>query len=290
MPGFPLLDVAIGMIFVYLLLSLICSALNEGVESVLRHRAHDLETGIRLLLNDPKKRSSSTEWLRRYFPGSKAFEEGVTKDFYEHPFIRTLYRNASRLPTYIPTRSFSMAILDLYNSGVLPPRSAEAVEKMIVAAEGDAPRIRENIENWFNGTMDRVSGWYKRRTQFILFGIAAVVTLAVNADSIQLYEKLHTSKNLDAIVAAASAANQDPAAQRSIQNAMSQLEVLDLMPRWQEADLHRGAILRHFPGWLMTIAAIMLGAPFWFDLLNRFMVVRATVKPKEKSPEEPSKA
>jgi hypothetical protein len=32
----------------------------------------------------------------------------------------------------------------------------------------------------------------------------------------------------------------------------------------------------------------MLGAPFWFDLLNKFMVIRSTVKPHEKSPEEGS--
>jgi hypothetical protein len=34
---------------------------------------------------------------------------------------------------------------------------------------------------------------------------------------------------------------------------------------------------------------ISLGAPFWFDMLNKFIVVRSTVKPKEKSPEDPSK-
>jgi hypothetical protein len=45
----------------------------------------------------------------------------------------------------------------------------------------------------------------------------------------------------------------------------------------------------HGIGWLITAAAISLGAPFWFDTLNRFMVVRSTVKPKEKSPEEGSK-
>jgi hypothetical protein len=42
-------------------------------------------------------------------------------------------------------------------------------------------------------------------------------------------------------------------------------------------------------GWLVTALALSLGAPFWFDLLNKFIVVRGTVKPKEKSPEEQSK-
>ena len=41
-------------------------------------------------------------------------------------------------------------------------------------------------------------------------------------------------------------------------------------------------------GWLVTALAVMLGAPFWFDVLNRIMVIRSTVKPHEKSPEEPS--
>ena len=42
-------------------------------------------------------------------------------------------------------------------------------------------------------------------------------------------------------------------------------------------------------GWLMTALAISLGAPFWFDTLNRFMVVRSTVKPQEKSKPEAGK-
>ena len=45
-----ILDVAIGMIFVYLLLSLICSAAHEMIEYWLKKRASDLERGVRELL------------------------------------------------------------------------------------------------------------------------------------------------------------------------------------------------------------------------------------------------
>jgi hypothetical protein len=45
----------------------------------------------------------------------------------------------------------------------------------------------------------------------------------------------------------------------------------------------------HWFGWLITAFAISLGAPFWFDTLNRIMVVRSTVKPHEKSREQESK-
>jgi len=47
-------------------------------------------------------------------------------------------------------------------------------------------------------------------------------------------------------------------------------------------------VVRMVFGWLVTALAVMLGAPFWFDVLNRIMVIRSTVKPHEKSPEEPS--
>jgi hypothetical protein len=41
-------------------------------------------------------------------------------------------------------------------------------------------------------------------------------------------------------------------------------------------------------GLAATAFAVSLGAPFWFDMLNKFMIVRSTVKPHEKSPEEAS--
>jgi hypothetical protein len=45
-----------------------------------------------------------------------------------------------------------------------------------------------------------------------------------------------------------------------------------------------------FLGWLITAVAISLGAPFWFDMLNKIMVIRSTVKPTEKSKDEHSKS
>ena len=52
MSGLSLLDVAIGMVFLYLLLSLICSALNESISAVLHARAKFLEEGVVRLLDD----------------------------------------------------------------------------------------------------------------------------------------------------------------------------------------------------------------------------------------------
>jgi hypothetical protein len=42
-----------------------------------------------------------------------------------------------------------------------------------------------------------------------------------------------------------------------------------------------------FPGWLITAFALSLGAPFWFDLLNKVVKLRTSVKIPSKS--EPNK-
>jgi len=36
-------------------------------------------------------------------------------------------------------------------------------------------------------------------------------------------------------------------------------------------------------GWLITALAISLGAPFWFDLLNKLMTLRGSIKTKDAS-------
>jgi hypothetical protein len=35
-------------------------------------------------------------------------------------------------------------------------------------------------------------------------------------------------------------------------------------------------MVAHLPGWIVTVLAISLGAPFWFDFLNRFMNLRSS--------------
>jgi hypothetical protein len=56
---------------------------------------------------------------------------------------------------------------------------------------------------------------------------------------------------------------------------------------WDDRLLY--ALKTHWLGWLLTALAVSLGAPFWFDMLNKIIVVRSTVKPHEKSREEGSK-
>ena len=64
----------------------------------------------------------------------------------------------------------SLTIEDLRScADNLPPQIKNIVVGAIEDAQGDINAVRNNLEGWFDATMDRVSGWYRRRTQWILF-------------------------------------------------------------------------------------------------------------------------
>ncbi len=57
---FPIVDAAAGMAFVYLLLSLVSSAIREAAEGLLRKRSGALRSGVDRLLGGVPRASSST--------------------------------------------------------------------------------------------------------------------------------------------------------------------------------------------------------------------------------------
>lgn len=329
--GSEILDVALGLILVYLLLSLCATAMREAVESKVKARAVFLEMGIRELLDDPA--------------GS-----GLAKDFYKHPIIFSLYHGAYRentertpngeiaktgerttggnLPAYIPSKSFSAALVDLVVRGpadgsrgqpsTAPPtleslqaavgqiKSLHVQRALLIAldnAEGDLAQARTNIETWFDASMERVSGWYKRRTSYWLLLIGVASTLALNVNTITIAQHLARSKAArELVVGRAEAIVADPALAATIKDTagaggdvsqatanlharMAALEALSLPIGWNRVPPTDGWpvtwFLQQFVGLLLTALAITLGAPFWFDALNKIMTIRSTVKPKD---------
>lgn len=124
----------------------------------------------------------------------------------------------------------------------------------------------------------------------------------LNADTISIGHRLTRDPSLrQSLVAAAeeSAKKQPPATDedplRRVKTYNDELKALGLPLGWDRTDTRTWpgkSVLDWFLkalGLLLTALAISLGAPFWFDVLNRFMVVRSTVKPEEKSPKEKPK-
>jgi len=189
---------------------------------------------------------------------------------------------------------------------------------MIDAAASDVDVLKAHVEDWYNSAMDRVSGHYKYRTQLMLFVIGLVLAVGLNADTINIVQQLSRSPALrETVVAAATetAKNTDKATKpaegatgsagseavegeiKKVAGQVSDLKGLGiplgwpapkagpnswLVRVWEQAqpEFERPGI---YLGWLLTAIAVSLGAPFWFDMLNKIMIVRSTVKPGEKS-------
>ncbi|MGH8487460.1 MAG: hypothetical protein ACREXS_00935 [Gammaproteobacteria bacterium] len=178
----------------------------------------------------------------------------------------------------------------------------EAVQRVLLtaidSAQGDFDKAVKNIETWYDSGMDRVSGWYKRSTQWVILWIALGVAVGLNINTIAIIDYLSSSNTASAvIVARAAKAAADPNfVKNSYTETKTQLEGLSLPIGWAEEQdaARRGeepgtdGIWNRLLGWLVTAFAATLGAPFWFDVLNKVMVIRSTVKPHEKSPEEAS--
>jgi hypothetical protein len=65
-----------------------------------------------------------------------------------------------------------------------------SLQTLLSQAGDDIGRARAEVEDWFNQAMVRVSGWYKRRAQFLLIIISIPVVAGLNADTITMITSL----------------------------------------------------------------------------------------------------
>ena len=352
--GSAVLDVGIGVTLLFLFVSLICSALREAIETALKSRAMDLERGIREILHDRTGTQIAKALYDHPFVyslyGGDYDPARLTPSRFANGGTVMPWRARTSLPAYIPSRAFSAALFDLVRGASDPdaPLSAASLrdgltkignERLRVAltaaldaAGSDVSAARRNVEAWYDATMDRVSGWYKRRTQMLLIAIGLATAVCFNIDAITVARHLASDASYrEAVVARAASFGTDggaaedtgrsgprppsgaspvppasgtslPAdprppldALREIHDALEATGFILGWPAPQVADCRperpcgAGTVVQMVLGWVVTALAVSLGAPFWFDVLNKFMVVRSTVKPAEKSGQEASK-
>jgi hypothetical protein len=177
-------------------------------------------------------------------------------------------------------------------------RDVGVITNEAAAAMAHVEKLGQNLEQWFNDAMTRVAGWYKRWTQKFQLGFAIVVVLAANADSLMLAKRFTRDSALRqsvVTVADKEVRSGSNAPAPNLQNVLAEAEKLKLPLGWatDPQDPYKtdqvpqdlsGWVLK-FVGLLITIAAVSLGAPFWFDMLTRFVNIRgAGNKPAEPKP------
>lgn len=121
--GLEILDVVIGLMFVYLLLSLLATALNEYVSALMNLRGKELARGLGRLLDDLDEKDALKKAFDGVGPSVTGAAATLTERFYNHRLVRPLatrrgwafraFSKEPRLPSYIPARTFAMALLDV---------------------------------------------------------------------------------------------------------------------------------------------------------------------------------
>jgi hypothetical protein len=104
---------------------------------------------------------------------------------------------------------------------------------------GDIEKARMFLENWYNATMDRVSGWYRLETQTLIFWLALVTCVILNVNTVVIAQSLYLSPSLRKAVEASSetyykekASAHSDAAQLMPDNGKNPLSALDLPLGW----------------------------------------------------------
>ena len=309
--GLPALDVAIGLAFIYFVLSIVCSAVNEGIAATFRLRARDLERGIRSLLSDEPEKDDATKGAED--DATVPAEADRTPLFYKDPRIRALQqpiwmpRIDDRKPSYIPARTFALAVVDTLKPPTvtasnkdLLSRASEAMEELpngplksmlsdaLAEARGTVAGFMSSMERSFDEVMDRVSGWYKRRVQWILLVIALVIVGAANVDSFDIGERLFRDDAVRAAVVAragdqtspvsCTAEDTTPTTLDEVADCVDEIDSLGLPLGWSDANAPNSVDGWAFKviGLLITAFALTLGAPFWFDTLGKLAHLRGT--------------
>ncbi|MBI4786202.1 MAG: hypothetical protein HY782_04045 [Chloroflexi bacterium] len=320
--GSAVLEVAIGIVFVFLLVSLICSQIGNKISEALKWRADELEKGIRdlvfhgdvtklgLLYQNPliealvptvPEPSALRQWLGAlpilkqlgglFSSVQVALKQRLGVDLREGKPISIPSRTfvLALFNTFVPGSSGKTTVTDLHDAVARIPdsRLKTSLLALLTAKNDEIDTARKNVEDWFNGAMDRVSESYRRNMWHLALIIGLSVSVVMNVDAIAITSNLWRDPTLRAAVAAAAGEFERSGQPDEAQRVLNQLDLpigwqMDRIPdapwlRFTPKDWatppadfsYLRALLLKLIGWIVTGLAGAQGAPFWFDLLRK---------------------
>ncbi len=274
-----IIDVAIGMVLSFLAVSLAASAITEAISSWGQWREKTLADGIQALLNyHPKDHPLALELYKSAL--ISPLTSGTAKSF----------KDFKHKPAYIDSRQFALAFYNALGGGspfevigkIQDPQLKATLEALWASSSNDIDKFKNNIAVWFDNSMDRVSGWYKRRTQWVSFvvalGIALIFNVNVLYESAQIWTRpaviadltaLHFEANQDAMKP-----DQAAATASKLFNALEPAFLIGWVKGPEPSD--GPSLFIAITSWLMVAGSALFGASFWFDILQRITHLKGT--------------
>src|ERR1035437_55425 len=222
-------NVVIGLVFIYLLYSLLVTMIGELISTKFGIRARLLRIAIERMLNDGyfenierKINKWGQGWLRKNFLyEADEFKKSFAGRFYEYPAIKYLGRIeddqkgrfSSTKPSYLSADYFADSLINFledkgvgttsidkiafclkFNTHHIQPKTLKQFINLFEAAGNDKEVYKHNLIKWFNETMDRANGWHKRKMRTISFYLALILATSFNVDSIRIAKILANDK------------------------------------------------------------------------------------------------
>lgn len=164
-------------------------------------------------------------------------------------------------------------------------------QSRVDSAEDKAKAAAEAVADWYEQSMQQVSEWYKTRIQVITLVFAAVLTVGCNIDSFRLADALWNDNSLrNGLVEQALKTTGGQQSLAALCQGMEATEAIQCQLKtihqatasinsapvgWGEQQkVKQPHWYYHIPGWLLTILALSMGAPFWFDMLAKVVKMR----------------
>ena len=301
--GLETLDILIGLVTIYLAFAVACTACVEAISAWLGFRSTNLHKALGGLLD-----------------GNITTKEPFVDAFYEHPLVKALSKGDGKAPSYIPPAVVGKVIESIVLAKTGVADLDKAIEALPDGAGKDLLRVlneeagqgvgefRRLVATQFDATMDRASGWFKRKTQLVTLCVSAILVVTLNVDTVAIATSLSANPEARAELAKIAGqqlhqaeqarvdadANGDANAQAlkqmedrtvearaSLEQATASVKAAGLPLGWGSAfasgaDWDAASTLTKIFGLVLSIFAISLGAPFWFNVLDRFNAVRTS--------------
>lgn len=311
--GSEILEVATGLVFIYLIFSLVSSSLKEVVSRLFSLRAKTLEEGIFDLVGGREV-------------GEKLYQHPLLQGVAQSGLLKKLTNFISKKvkgakPTYISPYHFYLALMDTLHDEkggqltldeleatiekIAIPQVRKVLKGFLTAIKSETQKteeilqaFRRSVEGWFDEKMEQLSLWYKRKARVIIFILTIFIVGALNVDTLMIARNLYKYDFLrETVVAAAKErAGQETAVGDAtpvtmVSQVSKELESTGFPIGWclnGERNMYDQGLPVGFLQWFykiiglfITILAISMGAPFWFDMLKKLTSIQGNVQRKE---------
>jgi hypothetical protein len=303
------LETAIGLTLLFFIVATGASSIVELWSRVVSKRAKNFETALGAMLAGTKKKGDpELVAALAAFKGTSVYESAVAAT--GKPLLRS-----PKGPSYLSAKAFADAVTEMLldaNGAIknleapeaLPPLLKKRLIPIVREARDDLTGIKAGLERWFDETMARAEGAYKRwATAFVLIA-GLLIAVAANASAYDAAQRLWKDPvTRQAVTEAASGlTTADKAGDlTSVSKVTDKLKELSLPIGWDK-DSRKVWRENKSPldwtstqwgmvgGWILTALAVMLGAPFWFGLLSSLVSLRSTGSKPPTAANDPSSA